>query len=70
MSVTAGTLGRIKAQIAKLRASLPPFVAVIEPQGERESAKAFEARKADALKRAGGRRAFLIIVDRNEEPAP
>lgn len=64
MSLSRATLSRIKTQIAKVRASRPPFVAVIEPQGERESAAAFRARSQAALRPGEGRRRFLVIVDR------
>lgn len=66
MSVGRGTVGRLKAVIAKARASLPPLVVVLEPV-EGETREAFNARAAEARARVGEhRRVFFIIVDRDE----
>jgi hypothetical protein len=69
VTVSRGTLGRLRAALASVRAALPPFCAVIQPRGDNEGAEAFEARKAKALARANGRRAYVVIVDRDEEAA-
>jgi hypothetical protein len=68
VTVSRGTLGRIQAQIARLRASLPPVVAVISTR-EDEAPEAIGARVSEAKTRAGARGVRVIIVDRDEEAA-
>lgn len=65
MTVTRATLGRVRARLARLRASLPPVCVVVEPD-EIEDRAALESRVAEARRRAGGRNAMVIVVDRED----
>lgn len=73
MTVTRGTLARLRRQIAEYRASLPPSFCILD-QEPGESDEAWEARVAEterafAAVRAKGGTAFLYVI-RPEEARP
>lgn len=72
MIVTRGTIGRLRAQVAKATAALPPRVWFLTPgDGERrkewDERVATAHREAAAFQEATGRRAVVFFVDTAED---
>lgn len=68
MSVTRGTIARIRAQIAKARASQRPIFVIAE-QRDGETAAEAKARVLAEHPQAHERDALFVIVDREEDEA-
>jgi hypothetical protein len=70
VTVARGTVARLQRSLASVLASRPPVAVVLVPR-EGEPEDVWEARRADAERRADGvraigRRAFVIVVDLEE----
>lgn len=59
------SIARLRRQVLEARAAMPPVVQVAAPGFPERVAEAHRA--AEAV-RATGRRAFVVLVDREDEP--